>query len=91
MDDVILHHVLDDPRGAVVETWRSSHTRYHNSIGRSPNDFNEFLGQTRPWRELRPEWVEAWNNEVHGYWAWRTGSRPNTPIRSRLTLPGDTP
>jgi hypothetical protein len=90
-DQVVLHHTLDNPRGALVETWRSSHTRYHNAIGRDANDFNEFIGQTGSWRELRPDWVEAWNNEVHGYWAWRTGARPNTPVRSRLTLPGDTP
>jgi hypothetical protein len=88
-DDVVLHHALDNPRGALIETWRSSHTRFHNTIGRAANDFNEFSGLSSSWRTLRPTWADAFSGEQHGYWAWRMGARPNLPVRPRLLLPGD--
>jgi RHS repeat-associated protein len=87
-EDTVLHHSLDDPRGAVIETWRSSHTRFHNTIRRGPNDFNEFMGQSRPWRELRPDWADAWQREQSAYWRWRTGQYNPQP-QPRLRLPGD--
>jgi hypothetical protein len=77
-DDVVLHHALDDPRGAVIETWRSSHTRFHNTVSREPN----------PWRQLRPDWAEAWQREQSAYWRWRTGQYNPAPQPS-LRLPGD--
>ncbi|MHC4401735.1 MAG: hypothetical protein ACYTG0_18850 [Planctomycetota bacterium] len=78
VDDVVLHHALDDPRGTVIETWRSSHTRFHQTIGREPN----------PWRQQRPDWAQAWQREQSAYWRWRTGAY-NPPPQPRLRLPGD--
>ena len=88
VDDVVLHHALDDPRAGAIETWRSSHSRFHQKIGRDANDFNEFKGQNESWRRLRPEWAQAWTREQSAYWRWRTGQY-NPPPTSGLTLPGD--
>ncbi len=77
-DDVVLHHLLDNPRGGVVEVWRSDHTRFHQMVGRAPN----------PWRQERPDWARAWNNEQSAYWRWRTGAY-DPPRTDRLRLPGD--
>jgi hypothetical protein len=78
VDDLVLHHALDDPRGAVIETWRSTHTRFHQTTGREPN----------PWRLERPDWAAAWQREQSAYWRWRTGTYNPTPTH-RLRLPGD--
>jgi hypothetical protein len=77
-DDITLHHLNDDPRGGLVEVWRSTHGRFHKSISREPN----------PWRTERPDWANAWNNEQSAYWRWRTGSYNPQPT-SKLQLPGD--
>jgi hypothetical protein len=87
-DRVVLHHALDDPRGAVIQAWESDHTAYHNIIGRDANDFNEFLWQSQSWRDIRPDWANAWRNEVPAYWQWRSG-KTNPPVQNKLWLPGD--
>jgi RHS repeat-associated protein len=87
-DDAVLHHSLDDPRGAIIETWRSSHTRFHNRYGTARNLVGEFEGDPRPWRDIRPDWATAWEKEQHGYWRWRTGVYNPQPT-TRLMLPGD--
>lgn len=78
VDDVVLHHSLDDPRGTVIQTWRSSHTLFHQTIAREPN----------PWRQQRPDWTQAWQREQSAYWRWRSGAY-NPPPQPRLRLPGD--
>jgi RHS repeat-associated protein len=78
VDDLVLHHALDDARGAVIETWRSSHTKFHNTIGR----------QTNAWRLENPSWADAWQREQSAYWRWRTGVY-NPPSQPSLRLPGD--
>jgi hypothetical protein len=77
-DDVVLHHMLDDPRGDVIQAWRSDHSAYHQMIARDSNY----------WRELNPAWAEAWRREVPAYWKWRTGAY-NPPMQTILRLPGD--
>jgi hypothetical protein len=77
-EDTVLHHLNDNPRGGVVEIWRSTHGRFHKRISREAN----------PWRKQRPEWSTAWNNEQSAYWRWRTGAYNPMPTL-RLRLPGD--
>lgn len=77
-EDVVLHHLLDDPRGAVVHVWRSDHSAFHQMIARDSNY----------WRELNPTWADAWRREVPAYWKWRTGAY-NPPQQPTLRLPGD--
>jgi hypothetical protein len=76
-DDVILHHANQDPRGAVIETWRSAH-------GRVPHQ----MDPPGSWRQTNPEWAKAWLREQAAYWRWRTGEYNPTPT-DRLRLPGD--
>lgn len=78
-EDVILHHANQDPRGAAVEVWRSTH-------GRVPHQ----MDPPGPWRKQRPDWARAWQNEQSAYWRWRTGAYNPSPT-PRLTLPGDQP
>jgi RHS repeat-associated protein len=77
-DDVVLHHLNDNPRGGIVEVWRSTHGRFHRQMSRGPN----------PWRSERPDWARAWNNEQSAYWRWRTGAYDPPPI-DVFRLPGD--
>ncbi len=77
-DDITLHHLNDDPRGGVVEVWRSTHGRFHKTMSRQPN----------PWRTERPDWANSWNNEQSAYWRWRTGVYSPQPT-TKLRLPGD--
>jgi YD repeat-containing protein len=77
-DDVVLHHLNDDPRGGLAEVWRSTHGRYHQTVAREPN----------PWRTQRPDWARAWNNEQSAYWRWRSGAYKPQPTDS-FRLPGD--
>jgi hypothetical protein len=77
-DDITLHHLNDDPRGGVVEVWRSTHGRFHKTMSREPN----------PWRTERPDWAIAWDNEQSAYWRWRTGAYTPAPTL-KLRLPGD--
>jgi RHS repeat-associated protein len=76
-DDVILHHAGQNPRGAAVEFWRSSH-------GRVPHG----MDPPGPWRRTRPDWAAAWQREQSAYWRWRTGEY-SPPPTDRLILPGD--
>jgi hypothetical protein len=76
-DDVILHHANQDPRGAVIETWRSAH-------GRVPHG----MDPPGAWRQTNPEWAKAWQREQAAYWRWRTGEYNPLPT-DRLRLPGD--
>jgi RHS repeat-associated protein len=76
-EDVILHHTNQDPRGAVVEIWRSTH-------GRVPHR----MDPPGPWRRERLDWSRAWDNEQSAYWRWRAGAY-NPPSTQRLRLPGD--
>ena len=77
-DPVALHHILDDPRGPVMQTWLSDHSAFHQIVSRASN----------PWRTMNPAWADAWSDEVPAYWQWRTG-RYNPPVQSKLWLPGD--
>ncbi len=75
IDELVLHHLNQAPRGSVVEVWRSTH-------GRIPHRMEVY------WRKWRPDWATAWKNEKSAYWRWRTG-RYNPPPTDRLYLPGD--
>jgi hypothetical protein len=77
VDLVTLHHANQDPRGAVVELWRTTHGRVPHKMDPPGN-----------WREARPDWASAWNDEQSAYWRWRTGVYNPTPT-NRLLLPGD--
>jgi hypothetical protein len=77
IEEVVLHHAYESPRGAVIETWRSTHGRKLHRMGNR-------------WRKARPDWAEAWRKEQRGYWRWRTGAY-NPPPTDRLYLPGDLP
>jgi len=76
-DDIVLHHANQDPRGAVIETWRSTHARVPHQ-----------MDPPGPWRQSNPEWAQAWQREQAAYWRWRTGEY-NPPPTDRLRLPGD--
>lgn len=78
-EDAILHHVNQNPRGAVVEVWRTSH-------GRVPHR----MDPPGAWRntELGRRWANAWNAEQSAYWKWRVNAI-NPPLTTRLYLPGD--
>jgi len=77
IDDVILHHTNQDPRGAVVELWRSTH-------GSVPHK----MDPPGSWRQTNPEWAKAWQREQSAYWRWRAGEYNPAPT-DRLRLPGD--
>ncbi|MBI2839109.1 MAG: Ig-like domain-containing protein, partial [Acidobacteria bacterium] len=76
-DDVVLHHANQDPRGSVVELWRSCH-------GAVPHQ----MDPPGPWRKENPAWADAWRREQAAYWRWRTGTY-NPARTDRLRLPGD--
>ena len=75
LEDVVLHHLNQDPRGAVVEIGRSLHGRASH-------------GMELPWRKWRPDWAAAWRREQSGYWRWRSGAY-TPPESGVLRLPGD--
>jgi hypothetical protein len=76
-EDVVLHHLNQDPRGGVAELWRSTHGKVPHGMDPPGN-----------WRKANPEWAEAWRREQAAYWRWRTGEY-NPPPTDRLRLPGD--
>jgi len=76
-DDVVLHHIGQDPRGAIAEVCRSTHGAFGHGMVPPGN-----------WRLANPEWARAWNRETSAYWRWRAGVY-NPPPTSRLLLPGD--
>jgi RHS repeat-associated protein len=75
VDELVLHHANQNPRGSIIETWRSNH-------GRIPHGMEVY------WRKWRPDWAAAWQREQSAYWRWRTG-RYNPSPTDRLRLPGD--
>ncbi|MBL8112471.1 MAG: hypothetical protein JNK60_06270, partial [Acidobacteria bacterium] len=75
-DDIILHHVNQDARGAVVELWRPTH-------GKVPHKL-----ESESWRTDNPAWKDAFIKEQHAYWRWRTGAYSPAPTKN-LSLPGD--
>jgi RHS repeat-associated protein len=76
-EDITLHHANQDPRGAVVEVWRSTH-------GKAPHQ----MDPPGNWRKARPDWDRAWRDEQSAYWRWRTGAY-DPPPTDKLYLPGD--
>ncbi len=76
IEDLILHHINEDPRGAIVETWRTMHSR---------KPFHNFDNK---WRKARADWADAWRREQSAYWRWRT-DRYNPLPTDKLRLPGD--
>jgi YD repeat-containing protein len=73
IDLVVLHHLNEDPYGAVAELWRTTH-------GAVPHQMEI------PWRQWRPDWAVAWGREQSAYWRWTTGKYNPTPTE-RLPLP----
>ncbi len=77
VEDAVLHHMNQDPRGGVAELWRSTH-------GKVPQK----MDPPGPWRQIKSEWDKAWRREQPAYWRWRSGEY-NPPPTDKLRLPGD--
>lgn len=76
-EDVVLHHLNQDPRGGVAELWRPTHGSVPHGMGPAAN-----------WRKSNPAWAAAWRREQAAYWRWRAGVY-KPPATDRLWLPGD--
>jgi len=76
-EDVVMHHLNQDPRGGIAELWRSTHGKVPHGMDPPGN-----------WRRERPDWSEAWRREQAAYWRWRAGAY-NPPPTDRFRLPGD--